>query len=125
MAVLERELETYSERKHELLGIAQGKFVLIHGDEVCGLIRFQDGRHRRWISPLRKRAILGEAGSRSGNTDQLHVPLAFVLVLCGCRQLAGARPGHRRDSWLDNHRPGGARQPRTAHSGSHPYQGAP
>jgi hypothetical protein len=34
--ILEQELATYEREKQDLLGRAEGKYVLIHGDEVIG-----------------------------------------------------------------------------------------
>jgi hypothetical protein len=36
MAVLDRELETYEKNRERLLSEYEGKYVLIHGDEVVG-----------------------------------------------------------------------------------------
>lgn len=36
MAVLDTELETYEQNRERLLGEHEGKYVLIHGDEVVG-----------------------------------------------------------------------------------------
>ncbi len=36
-AVLDSELETYERHKEELLGSAEGKFVLIRGEEIAGV----------------------------------------------------------------------------------------
>lgn len=34
--LLSKELETYERHRQDLLGSAEGRFVLIHGDEVIG-----------------------------------------------------------------------------------------
>jgi hypothetical protein len=36
-ALLERELDTFEKRRQELLGQAQGKFALVHGEEIVGV----------------------------------------------------------------------------------------
>ena len=36
-ALLDRELETFELHREELLGSAEGKFVLIHGSEIAGI----------------------------------------------------------------------------------------
>jgi hypothetical protein len=36
MAVLDTELETYEKNRERLLGEYEGKYVLIHGDEIVG-----------------------------------------------------------------------------------------
>jgi len=37
MAKLDAELKTYEDHRDELLGTAEGKFILIHGAEVVGV----------------------------------------------------------------------------------------
>lgn len=39
---LERELQTYENKKAELLANSAGKYVVIHGDEVAGVWDTQD-----------------------------------------------------------------------------------
>jgi len=41
MAVLETELKTYEENREKLLAEAEGKYVLIHGEDVLGVYESQ------------------------------------------------------------------------------------
>jgi hypothetical protein len=38
---LERELKTYEEQRDHLLGLGEGKYVLIHADQVAGIFESQ------------------------------------------------------------------------------------
>lgn len=75
--LLKTELETYEKHKNELLGTAQGKFVLIHGGEIVETYESQidaiaEGYRRFGNVPFLVKQIV-----------EIEVPANFVSNLLG------------------------------------------
>ncbi len=73
--MLKKELETYEREREALLGTAEGKFVLIHGEEVLGTFDTQQD-------------AIGQGYKQLGNVPflvkqvvQVEVPFDFVSNL--------------------------------------------
>lgn len=73
--MLKKELETYEREREALLGTAEGKFVLIHGDEVLGTFDTQQDAIGQGY------ALLGNVPFLVKQIVQVEVPIDFVSSL--------------------------------------------
>ncbi len=75
-ALLDEEVQTYENRKPELLGTSEGKFVLIKGGEVAGIYESEtdaitDGYNRFGNVPFLVRQVLRVEPTQNFITNNL------------------------------------------------------